>query len=134
MKKILPALLALLLLTSSVACGTPTSTTQLPTLTRSETATTGIVTFSDPALEEMVSSAMGKPSGDITVAEAKTVTSLNLAFAEWQKYVSEKEPIRSIAGLESFTNLESLDLSGNAITDITPLSALTNLKALILTG
>jgi hypothetical protein len=54
---------------------------------------------------------MGKPSGDITVAEAKTVTSLNLAFAEWQKYISEKEPISSIAGLENFTSLESLDLS-----------------------
>jgi outer membrane protein assembly factor BamB len=134
MKKILSALLALLLLTTLVACGAPTSTTQLPTLTPAETAMTSIVAFSDPALESMVRTAMGKPSGDITVAEAKTVASLNLAFAEWQKYVSENEPIRSIAGLESFANLESLDLSGNAITDLAPLSALTNLKALILTG
>lgn len=134
MKKILSALLTLLLFTSLVACSTPTSTAALSTLTTAETATAGIVTFADPALESMVRDAMGKLSGDITVAEAKTVTSLNLAFAEWQKYVSEKEPIRSIAGLESFTNLESLDLSGNAITDLTPLSTLTNLKALILTG
>lgn len=132
MKKVLPALLALLL-TSSVACGMPTSTSQLPTLTPAETATTGIVTFADSALEAMVRSIMGKPNGDITVAEAQTVTILNLAFTEWQKYVSEKEPIRSIAGLESFTNLESLDLSGNTITDIAPLSALINLKALLLT-
>lgn len=134
MKKTLSALLALLLLISSGACGTPASTSQLSTLTPKETAATSIVTFSDPALEAMVRDAMGKPNGDITVAEAKTVTSLNLAFAEWQKYVSEREPIRSIAGLESFTNLVSLDLSGNAITDLAPLSALTNLKALILTG
>ena len=134
MKKILSALLALLLLTSMVACDAPTSTTQLPTPTPRETATTSIVTFADPVLEAIVRGAMGKPSGDITVAEAKTVTSLNLAFAEWQKYVSEKEPIGSIAGLENFTSLESLDLSGNAITDLEPLSALTNLKALILTG
>ena len=134
MNKILSALLALLLLTSMVACGTPTSTTQLPKSTQTETATTSIVTLTDPALEAIVRDAMGKFSGDITVTEAKTVTSLNLAFSEWQKFVSEKEPINSIAGLESFTNLESLDLSGNAITNLAPLSALTNLKALILTG
>ena len=134
MKKILSALLALLLLTSMVACGAPTSTTQSPTSTHTETATTSIVTFADPALEAIVRGAMGKSSGDITVAEAKAVTSLSLAFAEWQKYVSEKEPISSISGLENFTSLENLDLSGNAITDLAPLSALTDLKALILTG
>jgi hypothetical protein len=134
MKKILLALLALLLLASSVACGRQTSTEQLPTLTPTVTATTNVVAFADPALEAIVRDAMGKPNGDITVAEAKAVASLSLAYAEWQKYVSEKEPISSIAGLENFTNLESLDLSGNAITDLTPLSALTNLKALILTG
>ena len=134
MKKGPSVLLALLLLTSLVACGAPTSITQLPTLTPTETAAASIVTFADSALESMVRTAMGKPSGDITVAEAKTVTNLNLAFAEWQKYVSENEPIRSIAGLENFTSLESLDLSGSAITDLTPLSSLTNLKALILTN
>ena len=134
MKKTLSALLALLLLTSIVACGTPTSTTQLPTPTQAETAPISVVTFADPSLEAIVRDAMGKPSGDITVAEAKAVTSLNLAYVEWQKYVSEKEPISSIAGLESFSNLECLDLSGNAITDLAPLSSLTNLKALILTG
>ncbi|MFA7135232.1 MAG: leucine-rich repeat domain-containing protein [Bacteroidales bacterium] len=134
MKKALPVFLALLLLASLVACGTPTSTTPLPTPTQTETATTRVVAFADPALEVIVRGAMGKPSGDITLAEAKTVTSLNLAYAEWQKYISDKEPISSIAGLENYTSLESLDLSGNAITDIAPLSALTNLKALILTG
>jgi hypothetical protein len=133
MKKALSALLALLLLASIVACGAPTSTTQLPTFSPAEAATTSVVTFADPALEAMVRDAMGKPSGDITLAEAKTTTSLNLAYADWQKYVSKKEPISSIAGLEVFTNLESLDLSGNAITDLTPLSALTSLQALILT-
>lgn len=138
MKMALPALLALLLLTSLVACNTPASTTPLPTPspapTQTETAMTSVVTFADSTLELIVRGAIGKPSGDITVAEAKTVTSMNLAYAEWQKYISEKKPISSIAGLEHFTSLESLDLSGNTITDIAPLSALTNLKALILTG
>lgn len=133
MKKTLFVLLALLLLTFIVACGAPTSTTQLPASTQAETEPNN-VTFADPALEIIVRDAMGKPSGDITLAEAKTVTSLNLAYEDWQKYISEKEPISSIAGLENFTSLESLDLSGNPITDLTPLSALTNLKALILTG
>lgn len=134
MKKILSALLTLLLFTAFMACDTPTSTTLLPTLTLAETATAGIVTFADPAFESLVRGAMGKSSGDITLAEVKTVTSLNLAFAEWQKYVSENEPISSITGLENFTSLESLDLSGNIITDLAPLSGLANLKALILTG
>ena len=134
MKKILPALLVLLFLSSSVACGAPASTTQLPTSTPTETVAADIVTFADPGLERIVRSAMGNPSGDITVIEAQTVTSLNLAYAEWQKYISEQEPISSIAGLENFTSLESLDLSGNAITDLAPLSSLTGLKALILTG
>lgn len=133
MKKGLPALLALLL-TSLVACGTPSSETQLSVPTQEDTAASSIVTFADPALESMVRDAMGKPNGDITVAEAKTVTSLDLAFAEWQKYVSDNDPIRSISGLENFTSLESLDLSGNTITDLAPLSALTSLRALILTG
>lgn len=141
MKKSLPALLALLLI-SLVACGTPTSTTSSPTTlptqlitpTQTETEPVSVVTFADPALEVIVRGAMGKSSGDITVAEAKTVTCLNLAYEKWQKYISGKEPISSIAGLENFTSLESLDLSGNTITDITPLSALANLKALILTG
>ena len=125
MKKGLPALLALLL-TSLVACGTPPSETQLSVPTQEDTAASSIVTFADPALESVVRDAMGKPNGDITVAEAKTVTSLDLAFAEWQKYVSDNDPIRSISGLENFTSLESLDLSGSAITDLTPLSSLTN--------
>ena len=119
MKKVLPVLFALLLLTSMAACGKQTSTEPPQT----DLAATGVVTFADPALEEKVRGAMGKPDGDITVADAKTLTHLNLAYAEWQKYISEKEPISSIAGLENFTSLESLDLSGNAITDIVPLSA-----------
>lgn len=150
MKKVMVAFILLLLLTTLVACGRPASPTPTPTPTQTptptptptqtpistqiETATTRIVTLADPALEARVRGAMGKPGGDITVAEAETVTSLNLAFEEWHKFVSEKGPISSIAGLEDFTNLDSLDLSGNEITDLTPLSTLTDLKALILTG
>ena len=85
MKKALPVLLVSLLLTLSVACGKPTSTTPLPTLTPAETTASSMVAFTDPALEAMVRGVMGKPSGNITVAEAKTVTNLNLSFADWQK-------------------------------------------------
>lgn len=45
-----------------------------------------------------------------------------------------KTPIKDIGGLESFTNLESLDLSFHAITDITPLAGLKKLTSLSLGG
>lgn len=128
MKKALPAVLFLLFLTLLVACDTPISTTPLTT------SNTSYVVFADPTLEAIVCGAMGKTKVGITVAEAKTVTYLDLSYGEWQRFISDKEPIRSIGGLENFTNLESLKLSGNVINDILPLSTLTNLKALILSG
>ena len=78
MKKLLPALLALLLI-SLVACGTPTSTTSSPTTlptqlltpTQTETEPVSVVTFADPALEVIVRGAMGKSSGDIRLQKRK---------------------------------------------------------------
>lgn len=133
MKKSLYIVLAIWLTLSLVGCAAP-AVTSTPSPSPSAAETPSVVMFADAVLEAKVREAMGKPEGGITVAEAEAVTSLNLAFAEWQKYISEKAPISSLAGLESFTSLESLDLSGNTITNITPLSALTHLKALILTG
>lgn len=79
MKKALSALLALLLV-SLAACGAPTPTTTITTPTQTETEITDVVTFADPTLEEIVRGAIGKPSGDITLTDAKAVTSLNLAL------------------------------------------------------
>lgn len=92
-------------------------------------ADSAVVTFSDPMLEAMIRATLGKPTGDITQEEAQAVTRLDLSI-EWQRYVSSATPIQDIRGLESFTNLESLDLTLHEITDITPLAGLKNLTGL----
>ncbi len=93
----------------------------------------GFVTFADPVLEAMIRSAMGKPEGEITFAEAQGVTRMDLTDS-LQRQLSEFTPITNLDGLEAFTNLESLDLSQNAVTDISPLAGLTKLTALSLAG
>ena len=122
---------------------------------RESTESTDIVNFSDPVLKEMICASMGESDCIITMAEARTITRLDLS-SQWQQYVPLDKPIEDIGGLESFINLESLDLSFHAITDIkpladlkkltalslsnnpigdiSPLNGLTNLKVLILTG
>ena len=149
MKRPLHTLLAVLLTISLAACRTPAVTTTpsipnapapaapVPAVTMtppvSVTAAPAVVTFTDPVLEEMVRGAMGKPEGDITVAEAAKVTRLNLSN-EWQRYISDKTVIRDIAGLEHFTNLENLDLSFHAIADVSALAGLAKLTLLSLGG
>lgn len=99
------------------ACGTPTET----------------VVFNDTVLEAKVREAMGIPAGDITVAAAEAVTELNLGI-EWQQNIPKDTQIKDISGLESFKNLETLDLHFHAITDISPLAGLTKLTSLSLGG
>lgn len=130
MKKTLFILLALLLTLGLAACGSPAGTTPSPS---SATAVPAVVPFADPVLEAMVRASVGKPEGSITVAEAEAVTRLNLSI-EWQRYISEEAPIQDLGGLEYFKNLESLDLSFHAITDITPLAGLKKLTSLSLGG
>ena len=130
MKKILSVLLTFVLAVEIAACGAP-APSPLPAATA--TAAPAVVAFADPALEAMVRASMGKPEGGITVAEAEAVTRLSLRN-EWQCYISEEAVISDIDGLQSFSNLESLDLSFHAITDITPLSGLKKLTSLSLDG
>lgn len=153
MKKTLYILLAALLAIGFAACGAPTATT---TPSFSASTVPAVVTFADPVLEAMVRGAMGKPEGDITVAEAQAVTRMDFSNV-WSQYLPDQaELIHDLGGLEAFTNLESLDLSdqsiidisalqgltkltylslaGNPVSDVTPLAGLTNLTLLILTG
>ena len=130
MKKIHNILLAALLAIGLAACGTPTATT---TPSFAATSVPAAVKFADPVLEAMVRGAMGKLEGDITVTEAEAVTMLNLSN-EWQRYISNGTAIKDIGGLESFTNLEILDLSFHAITDVSPLEGLTKLTSLSMGG
>ncbi len=127
MKSLLRIMLTIWLALSLTACGAPTATAPSPTTS----AALDTVTFSDPVLEAMVRGSIGKPQGDITVAEAESVIRLNLSN-EWQRYVSQETTIKDIDGLEYFKNLESLDLSFHAITDITPLTGLNKLTSLSL--
>ncbi|MEA4812521.1 MAG: hypothetical protein VB108_08130 [Anaerolineaceae bacterium] len=78
-----------------------------------------VVNFTDSALETIVRASIGKPSGDITVDDVKTVTRLDLSN-KYQHYISDETVIKDINGLEYFTSLEMLDLSSHLVSDITP--------------
>ncbi len=120
MKKLLATLLVMIMVCALAACSPPPE----PEKT---------VVFSDPLLEEMVRTAMNKPEGDITLAEAETVTELKLGI-DWQQEPAPNTQIKDISGLENFKNLEILELHFHAITDISPLAGLTKLTNLSLGG
>lgn len=144
MKKTLLVLLALSLALAITACGTsaatsdedPSATTPPPEASGSG-ETPALVTFTDPVLESLIRASIGKPVGDITSGDVEAVTRLDLS-GEWQGYLSAAgiapATIRDIGGLQAFTGLEHLDLSGHAISNITPLAGLTKLNTLILGG
>ncbi len=136
MKKIHHILLTLILTALIAACGTPSTAVTpaaSPSTTESPAPESAAVKFADPVLEAMVRATLGKPEGDITQAEALAVTRMDL-HDELQSYLSEITPIHDLGGLEAFANLESLDLSDQAVTDISALSGLTRLTSLSLSG
>lgn len=90
-----------------------------------------VVSFTDSVLETIVRASIGKPSGDITLDDVKTVTRLDLSN-EYQRYISDENVIKDINGLEYFASLEILDLSSHQVSDITPLKGLQKLTYLIL--
>jgi hypothetical protein len=130
MKKLYIILLVMAMFCALAACSQPApepEDTQSPT-TQQPTRT---VEFTDPTLEAMVRTAMSKPEGDITLAEAEAVSVLNLSY-EWQRLLPDAVPVREIDGLEYFKNLERLDLSFHEITDVAPLAGLKKLSVLSL--
>jgi hypothetical protein len=134
MNKTRRVLLTLLLTLTLTACETQSAATNvIDTPYTTSPPASAVVKFADPVLESMVRGAMGKPEGEITLAEAQGVTRMDLTDS-LQRQLSETTPVTNLSGLEAFTNLESLDLSQNAVTDISPLSGLTKLTALSLAG
>jgi hypothetical protein len=136
MRRFLTILILIALTGTLAACSSPTSElegTPAPTIQQPTQELTRTVEFADPTLERMIRAAMGKPDGDITVAEAEAVTALNLSF-EWRRLLPDAVPVRKIDGLVYFKNLESLDLSFHEITDIAPLARLNKLITLSLRG
>ena len=105
------------------------------TVSVSATGIVGAVTFNavaeamvdipDPNLRVVVLTALGKAKNDpITPSEMSTLTRLKKRRAN----------ISNLTGLESATNLTTLDLDENNITDISATAGLTNLTALNLGG
>ena len=134
MKKTLLTCFVVLFTLCFAACASPaaTSTTPEPQVEATATPPQKVI-FTDPLLEKMVRAAMNKPEGDITIAEAETVTELKLGI-DWQQEPVEGTQIKDISGLENFKNLENLELYFHAISDISPLAGLTKLKSLSLGG
>ena len=83
-----------------------------------------VVSIPDANLKVAIAAVLGKASGaPITVADMKTLTELSVPGAD----------IRDLTGLEFATNLTDLNLRYNyGITDVSPLSGLTNLKTFTL--
>lgn len=82
-----------------------------------ETLTEKEVIFPDPNLEAMIRDAINKPEGAIYAADLVELKSLE----------APGKGIKDITGLEYSTNLQTLDLFFNQITDVSPLSGLTNI-------
>ena len=137
MRKIVVLILATIMLLSLAACGapgnTPESTPEDSVAPTSAPELSETVTFADPVLEDIVRGIIGKPDGSITASDVRSITRLDLSNV-YQQFISDNAVIKSIGGLEYFTDLQYLDLSGHEIEDISPLAALTKLKVLVLSG
>ncbi len=138
MKKTLSVLLLIIIILAMTSCGNPAATaTSDPSATTTPVASSAAVptpvNFSDPVLESLIRASIGKPDGDITPADVEAVTRLNLSW-EWQSDPLDYVTIKELGGLEAFTGLEYLDLTGHEIADLAPLSGLSNLTVLILSG
>jgi internalin A len=130
MKKLVCLGLLVLLIASTVSCaGTPT-VTSTPTAVPVEK-----VVFKDPAFEAKVRIAMEKPTGDITVGEARAVVKLDLSNPSFDAaQASPSLNVEDISDLRYFPGLMSLNLSYNSVNDIAPLELVPSLTELGLTG
>ncbi len=145
MKKTLFVLLALLLVLGLAACSQPSSKPEVsesaPVATPEPTeeptpepTPEPVVVFTDAALEAKVREEMGKPEGDITVAEAEAVLKLDLSNESFDDMNSQNGGIKDISDLKYFTGLKDLNLSYNDISDFAPLAELKSMETLGFTG
>ncbi|WP_244931978.1 hypothetical protein [Nocardioides sp. W7] len=88
------------------------------TAPRADAADTDVVALPDPALKRAINTALGagrEPGRDVTVAEAQTVRTLNAGA----------DPVSELTGLQAFTGLTSLTVTGRRdLTDASPLAGL----------
>lgn len=144
MKRLFCCLTAAVLLFGTVGCAA-SSVPVVPDATPETANATpqprpdDVIVFDDDALEAYVRAAIGKPSGDITRADAEQVTELELS----QMGVEKNQPyIHNLSALRYFTNLTYLGL-GYAVqneqdpaapVDISPLAGLAKLTSLQMGG
>jgi internalin A len=88
------------------------------------TVTAQVVNIPDPGLKAAVRQALGKPAGDLTVADMEHL----------QQLLAQSRLIRSAEGLEAARNLAYLDLSYNYLTDLTLSAELSKLTTLSVWG
>ena len=81
------------------------------------------VTIPDANLELAVRRTLNKPEGPLTADDLASLTKLDV---EWQ----DVQGIESLAGLKHATALDTLNLWGNQIADLSPLAGLTSLTYL----
>jgi len=77
-----------------------------------------MVTFTNPKLEALVRSILNLPAGPIYTSELSRITSIE------NNWPSSNMMLSNLDGLQYLTNLATLDLVGNNITDLSPLKGL----------
>jgi len=107
-------------------------------------AISSAVNFPDPALETVIRSAIGKPTGDIYAGDLEELASLRGNYRgisnldgiqhciDLEVLVMSGNEIADISPLAGLGNLTELNLADNEIVDIAPLASLTNLGMLFL--
>ncbi|OMD74395.1 hypothetical protein BSK48_00800 [Paenibacillus odorifer] len=81
---------------------------------------TQVITVADPYLSASIKTTLGV-TGELTLGDMYNLTTLT----------SETRRARSLEGLQYAKNLETLDITGNEITDFSPLQGLTKLTSLL---
>ncbi len=77
-----------------------------------------VITFSDANFEALIRVTLNKPTGNITDSDMETI--ITITGSNWN--------ISNISGIEYCTNLQTLNLEGNHIVDISDLRSLTGLN------
>lgn len=102
-----------------------------------EPETTMYVVFDDKVLEGYILSiepAIDKDSdGQITYEEALALTKIDLNF-EYIEDVVDAKTVKSLKGLEHFTNIDTLKLKFHKVSDATPIRNLNKMSLLVLGG
>ena len=91
------------------------------------------ISFNDAVLEQKIREALNLPSGDITMADTRSLTALSIGN-QWQESIPDEIAVKNIDALKYFPNLEKLEMQNNGIYSITTLRIMKNLTILDLSN